>query len=206
MLAAARDAFAEFGTDASLEDIARQANVGIGTLYRNFPTRQDLLEAVYAGEVDELCVAARKFRNLHVFGCWWFLNNPSIIEEITRMRLELLGMSVTPQHSDCRVLDQLVYKWQHSRGILANVLADKYEDLAATGWEPARTEIERDVRDLFGGALERFLKSFIWGVRPGDPITLAAVGLGLLLATALASLIPASRISRLNPADTLRSE
>jgi predicted permease len=53
---------------------------------------------------------------------------------------------------------------------------------------------------------ERFLKSFIWGVRPGDPITLAAVGLGLLLATALASLIPASRIARLNPADTLRSE
>ena len=36
---------------------------------------------------------------------------------------------------------------------------DKYEDLAATGWEPTREEIERDVRDLFGGALERFLKS-----------------------------------------------
>ncbi len=55
-------------------------------------------------------------------------------------------------------------------------------------------------------ALERFLKSFLFGVQPGDPITLVAVGLGLLLATALASLIPASRIARLNPADTLRSE
>jgi predicted permease len=54
--------------------------------------------------------------------------------------------------------------------------------------------------------LERFLKSFLWGVQPGDPITLIGVGLGLLLATALASLIPASRIARLNPADTLRSE
>jgi predicted permease len=54
--------------------------------------------------------------------------------------------------------------------------------------------------------LERFLKSFLWGVQPGDPLTLAGVGLGLLLATALASLIPASRIARLNPADTLRSE
>ena len=53
---------------------------------------------------------------------------------------------------------------------------------------------------------ERFLKSFLWGVQPGDPLTLAGVGLGLLLATALASLIPASRIARLNPADTLRSE
>jgi predicted permease len=54
--------------------------------------------------------------------------------------------------------------------------------------------------------LERFLKSFLYGVQPGDPITLFGVGAGLLLSTALASLIPASRISRLNPADTLRSE
>jgi macrolide transport system ATP-binding/permease protein len=54
--------------------------------------------------------------------------------------------------------------------------------------------------------LERFLKSFLWGVQPGDPLTLAGVGLGLLCATALASLIPAARIARLNPADTLRSE
>jgi hypothetical protein len=61
-----------------------------------------------------------------------------------------------------------------------------------------------------GGAaalgFERFLKSFLWGVQPGDPITLIGVGLVLLAATALASLIPASRIARLNPADTLRSE
>ena len=54
--------------------------------------------------------------------------------------------------------------------------------------------------------LERFLKSFLWGVQPGDPITLVGVGGGLLVATALASLIPALRIARLNPADTLRSE
>jgi predicted permease len=54
--------------------------------------------------------------------------------------------------------------------------------------------------------LERFFKSFLWGVQPGDPATLAGVGAGLLLATALASLIPAMRIARLNPADTLRSE
>jgi predicted permease len=54
--------------------------------------------------------------------------------------------------------------------------------------------------------LERFLKSFLWGVQPGDPATLVGVALGLLLATVLASMIPASRIARLNPADTLRSE
>ncbi len=64
VLEAAREAFATHGTDASLEDIARQANVGIGTLYRNFPTRQDLLEAVYAGEVQELCLGAQAVTEL----------------------------------------------------------------------------------------------------------------------------------------------
>ena len=45
LLAAAREAFAENGADASLEDIARRAGVGIGTLYRHFPTREALVEA-----------------------------------------------------------------------------------------------------------------------------------------------------------------
>jgi predicted permease len=54
--------------------------------------------------------------------------------------------------------------------------------------------------------LERFLISYLWGVKPSDPVTMFAVAAGLLLATALASLAPASRIARLNPADTLRSE
>jgi AcrR family transcriptional regulator len=58
LLEAARDAFAEQGSEAGLEDIARRAGVGIGTLYRNFPTRRDLLEAVYFDEVDGLSRAA----------------------------------------------------------------------------------------------------------------------------------------------------
>ena len=55
VLAAAKLAFAQKGADASLEEIARQAGVGIGTLYRNFPTRSDLINAVYVDEVEELC-------------------------------------------------------------------------------------------------------------------------------------------------------
>lgn len=51
LIEAGRDAFAEHGVDASLEDIARRAGVGIGTLYRNFPTRDALVEAVYLDEV-----------------------------------------------------------------------------------------------------------------------------------------------------------
>lgn len=61
VLAAARAAFAERGTSASLEDIARRAEVGIGTLYRNFPNRQSLLEAVYVDEVESLCRSASEF-------------------------------------------------------------------------------------------------------------------------------------------------
>jgi AcrR family transcriptional regulator len=64
LLAAARAAFAERGVDASLEDIARRAGVGIGTLYRNFPARQDLLNAVYFGEIEELCIAAEDVADL----------------------------------------------------------------------------------------------------------------------------------------------
>jgi hypothetical protein len=85
-----------------------------------------------------------------VFGCWWFLNNPSIIDEMTRMRFELLGVSVIPQHSDARVLDQLIYKWAHSRRIIADVLFDKYKDLMETGWKIDKSDIRRDVEKLFG--------------------------------------------------------
>jgi AcrR family transcriptional regulator len=55
ILDAARAEFTEHGTDALLEDIARRAGVGTATLYRNFPTREDLIEAVYVAEVDALC-------------------------------------------------------------------------------------------------------------------------------------------------------
>jgi AcrR family transcriptional regulator len=55
ILATARDAFAECGTDVPLDDIAKRACVGAGTLYRHFPTREALYEAVYRGEISALC-------------------------------------------------------------------------------------------------------------------------------------------------------
>ncbi len=130
--------------------------VSLQNLCAQFPENKFMVTALARENQHELCVLARKFRNLHVFGCWWFTNVPVIIEEMTRMRLELLGLSFTPQHSDARVLDQIVYKWQHSRKIIARVLVEKYSDLAETGLRPTRAEIERDVKDLFGGAYERF--------------------------------------------------
>lgn len=106
----------------------------------------------------EACVLARKFRNLHLFGCWWFTNIPILIDEMTRLRLELLGLSFTPQHSDARVLDQIIYKWRHSREVIAAALVEKYSDLERTGWRVDADELRRDVKYLFGGAFEEFLK------------------------------------------------
>ena len=61
ILTVAKKAFTRDGADASLDDIAKAARVGPGTLYRNFPNRQALLEAVYATGVEELVEAERKF-------------------------------------------------------------------------------------------------------------------------------------------------
>lgn len=121
-----------------------------------FPENRFLVTMLSRENQHELCVTARKLPNLLVFGCWWFLNNPSLIEEMTRARLELLGLSFVPQHSDARVTDQLIYKWSHSRAVIGGVLADKYADLLRTGWTPSEAEIRRDVADLFGGLFERF--------------------------------------------------
>jgi AcrR family transcriptional regulator len=71
VLAAAREAFAEGGESTALEEIARRAGVGIGTLYRHFPSRQALLEAVYLNEVDEV---TRTAIELEGAGAWEALN------------------------------------------------------------------------------------------------------------------------------------
>jgi hypothetical protein len=128
----------------------------VENLCAHFPQNKFLVTVLARENQHELCVAARKFRNLHPFGCWWFTNVPYLVEEMTRLRLELIGLSVTPQHSDARVLDQVIYKWDHSRRVIARVLVEKYSSLAQTGWEPTDAEIQRDVEDLLGGAFERF--------------------------------------------------
>jgi AcrR family transcriptional regulator len=58
VIAAAREAFAEGGESTALEEIARRAGVGIGTLYRHFPNRQALVEALYVDELDAVCRSA----------------------------------------------------------------------------------------------------------------------------------------------------
>lgn len=135
------------------------ANVrSVERLCAKFPSNRFMVTMLSRENQHELCVVARKFRNLMVFGCWWFLNNPSLIEEMSRMRFELLGLSFIPQHSDARVLEQVIYKWEHSRAILAKVLTDKYTDLVTAGWKLTEADIRRDVQKLFGDNFWEFLK------------------------------------------------
>ena len=61
ILEVAKEAFTRSGANASLDDIAKQAGVGPGTLYRHFPTREELLQAVYRSELEKLAAAERKF-------------------------------------------------------------------------------------------------------------------------------------------------
>lgn len=131
----------------------------VGRLCNDFPKQRFLVTMLARENQHELAVTARKFANLTPFGCWWFLNNPSLIEEITRMRLELLGPTFIPQHSDCRVLEQLVYKWDHSRTVIAKVLADQYEKLAAAGLTVTKDRIERDAERLLRGNVATLLES-----------------------------------------------
>jgi hypothetical protein len=130
--------------------------VALQNLCATYPENKFMATILARENQHEACVLARKFRNLHLFGCWWFTNVPHLVDEITRMRVEMLGLSFTPQHSDARVLDQVIYKWRHFRQVLAPVLLDKYTALAQTGWQVTRAEIERDVTDLFGGSFTRF--------------------------------------------------
>jgi hypothetical protein len=126
-------------------------------LWSAFPDNRFMVTLLSRENQHELCVAARKFPHVFLFGCWWFLNNPSLIEELTRMRLELLGLSFAPQHSDARILEQVLYKWDHSREVLARVLQDKYADALRAGWSIGKEAIQRDVDWLLRGCFRDFL-------------------------------------------------
>jgi hypothetical protein len=131
-------------------DSVGKADTGaVERLAADFADIRFLITMLARENTHELCVAARKFKNILPFGCWWFLNNPSLIAEITAMRLETLGLSFIPQHSDARVLDQLIYKWEHSRPIVAAALARKYAELAAVGRALTPAAVRRDISRLF---------------------------------------------------------
>ncbi|HQO34257.1 MAG TPA: glucuronate isomerase [bacterium] len=138
------------------DSVGKAGTQAIENLCTAYPDNHFLVTMLSGEDQHQLCVTARKFRNLMPFGCWWFLNVPSLVREITMERLELLGLRFIPQHSDARILDQLLYKWAHSRKVIAEILVEKYTDLQRTGWPITEETVTRDVRDLFRDNFLRF--------------------------------------------------
>ncbi len=132
-------------------DLRAVENLAVG-----FPDNRFLISVLSRENQHELCVYARKFANLMPFGCWWFLNNPSIVEEMTRERLEMLGTSFVPQHSDARVLEQVIYKWRNTRRTMGPILTNAYQLLTEDGRGVSREDIKRDITRLFRGNFESF--------------------------------------------------
>lgn len=126
-------------------------------LCSTYPKNKFLVTILSLENQHEFVVAARKFRNLMPFGCWWYLNAPSLIESITKMRMEWLGLSFIPQHSDCRVFEQLISKWEHSKAVISRVLVEKYNDLISMGYQLTEAEVKRDIENLFGGKFWEFI-------------------------------------------------
>lgn len=138
------------------DGLGRAEMAAVERICAEFPDNKFLVSVLARENQHELCVAARKFKNMLPFGCWWFMNNPSIITEITRQRIELLGTSFVAQHSDARILDQLLYKWSHTRRILADVLYQYYAQLLTAGRFVTRAEIKRDIESLLAGNFRRW--------------------------------------------------
>jgi AcrR family transcriptional regulator len=109
ILAVARPAFAAAGGDVSMAEVARRAGVGMATLYRNFPGRRELLEALYTEEVDALCAAAGSVAGESAgerFIAWLnrFAASPVSSRHIARELIENLGGESVFNDSRSRLL------------------------------------------------------------------------------------------------------
>ena len=129
----------------------------LSNLCNNFPKNNFLVTCLSLNDQHELTVLARKHPNLRIFGFWWFMNQPTIIKQILKMRIDMLGFSFIPQHSDARVSDQLIYKWNHFKKILHPILLEYYQDLINKNFPVSESIVLRDIQSLFSGNAKNFL-------------------------------------------------
>lgn len=137
---AARAAFTERGTSTSLEEIARRAGVGIGTLYRNFPNRQALLEAVYLDELEALCGSVSELDGMDAW------------EALSRWLHRLVGYMVTKQALAQELLDYVdrdAPLFMQCRAVLYDAAAPLLERAQRDGVVRADTDLP-EVIQLFG--------------------------------------------------------
>lgn len=105
LLAAARDLFVERGPDIPLDDVARRAGVGNATLYRHFPTRGDLIVAVYADEVEALCRQGVELAAAPGAGTALFEWLDAFVVHIAEKRPLALAVTDNPDHRRARLFE-----------------------------------------------------------------------------------------------------
>ena len=135
--------------DINLKELSKLCN--------SFPKNKFLVTCLSLNDQHELTVLARKHPNLRIFGFWWFMNQPTIIKQVLKMRIDMLGFSFIPQHSDARVTDQLIYKWSHFKKILYPILLEYYENLLYKNFPLSEDILQRDINKLLFGNAKNFL-------------------------------------------------
>lgn len=168
ILEVARLAFARHGAEATLDDIARRARIGPGTLYRHFPTRDALIEAIYRSEVEKLTAAGERFATslppLEALRAWMFL----FIDHVASKKLILPAME-TVAGGSMRLIEgarslvhgafvRLVQRAIHSGDLHAETDPDDFvraligvfHTTYQPGWEPSARRI---VDILIAGSL-----------------------------------------------------
>ena len=129
----------------------------LSNLCNSFPKNKFLVTCLSLNDQHELTVLARKHPNLRIFGFWWFMNQPTIIKQILKMRIDMLGFSFIPQHSDARVSDQLIYKWNHFKKILHPILLEYYQELLDKNFPITENILQRDIDNLLSGNAKKYL-------------------------------------------------
>ena len=142
ILEVAKDAFTQYGATASLDDIARRSAVGSGTLYRHFPTRDALVEAVYRSEVEKLAAAEQRFAAtmpaVEALRSWMLL----FIDHVAAKTLIIPAMNSVPGGS-MRLIEG-------SRSLIHAAFVDSVKRAIASGDLRADTEPNDFVRALVG--------------------------------------------------------
>ena len=135
--------------DTNLKELSKLCN--------SFPKNKFLVTCLSLNDQHELTVLSRKHPNLRIFGFWWFMNQPTIIKQVLKMRIDMLGFSFIPQHSDARVTDQLIYKWSHFKKILYPILLEYYQNLLYKNFPLSEDILQRDINKLLFGNAKNFL-------------------------------------------------
>ncbi len=142
ILEVAKEAFARDGAGASLDDIARRSDVGNATLYRHFPTRDDLIEAVYRSEVEKLADAEQRFGTtmppLEALRAWMLL----FIDHISAKKLIIPAMDT--------VAGGAIRMMESSRSLIHTAFVASVQRAIASGDLRSNTEPNDFVRALVG--------------------------------------------------------